>query len=77
MNFRIRVVKNIGDWSEKCFGTPGTEFKVKNGSFRDRNCFKWDNDLVPFNDFNDVEEINQYFGANDYWQTIFEEVNEE
>ncbi len=74
MNFKIRVVENIGSWSKRLFGTPGTILVVTNGSFNDLDDFEWDYDDNPFSN---IDEINEFFGEEDQWNTIFELVVEQ
>lgn len=55
--YRIRVIENIGEESEKTFGCVGTEFEVRtNGyidQFTDKNGFRWD----LFDGFESYEKI--------------------
>lgn len=73
MDFKIRVVENIGNWSEEIFGKAGTVLVVNNGEFFDLEGFLWNNDCEPFKN---IEEINTLFNERDFWQTEFELVEE-
>ena len=72
-DFKIRVVENIGEESLGVFGEPGREFEVVNGEFYDLECDTWNNDGDVFEN---VGDINGYFGQQDSFQTVFELVDE-
>jgi hypothetical protein len=74
MNFKIRVVDNIGEWSVESFGVPGTEFHIVDGRFTDLSNLHWENIFCPYNN---IEVINKFFSEDDEWQTVFELVEEE
>jgi hypothetical protein len=73
MNFKIRVVENIGAYSYRKFGSPGSILRVIDGVFKDKESSIWTNDGEKYND---PEDINKHFSEKDEWQTLFELVEE-
>lgn len=74
-NFKIRVVKIIGDCSVDVFGSIGTVFEVKNGVFKDKEGFTWTNDGELYKS---VEDINNQINKEDCsFRTRFELVKEQ
>lgn len=72
MNFKIRVVENLGVESKEAFGETGTILDVANGSLRDNEGFDWNNN------FKNICEIHDYFnnGKLDWYKTKFELVED-
>lgn len=75
MNFKIRVVENIGCYSGICIGPVGAIFNVIDGKFQDIMGYQWSG--ISITGFNDVAEINDYFEFTDNYATKFELVEEE
>lgn len=73
-NFKIRVVENIGEDSDRCVGPIGSIFEVKDGTFRDIQRFPWGNDEEGFSN---ISQINEYFSYAEGYETEFELVEEE
>jgi hypothetical protein len=76
MNFKIRVVENIGGDSQAAFGPPGTVLEIKDGTFTDLEGYEWDNKSLLYEDISDIIShfSNQYPG---WYSTAFELVEEE
>jgi hypothetical protein len=75
VNFKIRVVENVGRYSEESFGKPGNVLDVKDGLLKDLEDFIWSNNKELFGS---IETINGRFGstlAKD-WRTEFELVED-
>lgn len=70
MNFKIRVVENIGEDSQLTFGVPGTINEVTDGVLQDIEGFKW------YGGFGGLNDINEFFNQS-YFKTVFELVEEE
>lgn len=76
MNFKIRVVENIGEDSIENFGVPGTEINVVGGEFKDLLNYHWCKDGKCFQN---IQEVNEYFNQDDgatWFNTVFELVEE-
>lgn len=77
MNFKIRVVENIGDDSIYTFGAPGTVLEVENGTLEDMEGYVW------CGEFKTLDDIHKYFDKSgipdidNCFKTIFELVEEE
>lgn len=76
MNFKIRVVENIGQDSQSAFGPPVTVLEIKDGTFTDLEGYEWDNRGLLYLDISDIISHfrNQYPG---WYNTVFELVEEE
>lgn len=70
---KIRVKENIGKESFYEFGGVGTEFTVRNGMFTNLRSMVWSewskHECT-------IEALNEYFGVEDQYQTVFELVEE-
>lgn len=64
MDFRIRVIENIGKDSEEQFGPPGTILDVVHGEIISLNGVIW-------GCFENVQDINNYFSEKDEYETVF------
>ena len=74
MNGKIRVVENIGPYSEEAFGLDGSVLTVIDGMLEDIEEFMWTKDFdIPFSD---LDDINKFFATADEYQTVFELVEE-
>lgn len=71
-DFKIRVVKNIGESSIETFGKKGTLFYVSDGIFADMQGDLW-GDTRRFLNIND---INNFFLDEGEFETVFELVEE-
>lgn len=60
MEFKMRVVRNIGIGSESSFGKPGTIHIVRDGEFTDLNETEWC--INP----NTVEHLNNWLSTTSY-----------
>ena len=69
MNFKVKVVANIGSDSAYFFGKVGTIHEVKNSILVDLLDNRWIAD--------NIEHINEKFGINGRMQTLFELVEED
>lgn len=68
--YKIKVVENVGDYSERTFGKPDTILQVDNGTLKDINGKEWDK--LP-----NIEEVNKelyYFEI--LYKTRFKLLNE-
>jgi hypothetical protein len=74
MNFKIRVVENIGEYSEEIFGPVGFTHTVHKGGFHDLNGNKWSDGKKGFSN---TDEINKYFADYACYNTVFALVEEE
>lgn len=74
MNFKIRVVENIGCYSGTCIGPVGTIFNVVDGKLQDIMGYQWNN--IDDTGFDNVKEINNYFTLVDCYSTKYELVEE-
>lgn len=77
MNFKIRVVENIGEDSIKSFGVPGTVHNVCYGKIVGDDDSSWTNDGKYYEN---IQEVNNHLGNRyrvEEWQTLFELVEEE
>lgn len=73
-NFKIRVVENIGKYSESTFGPAGSILSISDSEFRDLDGYDWYDTLdQPVN----IKNINNCFSDVDEFQTKFELVEEE
>lgn len=71
MNFKIRVVENIGTSSKITFGSPGITLEVENGTLIDTEKYRWQED------FENIKEINEYFKCGiGLFETEFELVGD-
>ena len=50
--YKIKVVENIGDYSERTFGSPDTVLQVQDGILKDINGKEW-------NELANIEEVNK------------------
>lgn len=64
MDFKIRVIENIGEDSEKQFGPLDTILDVVAGEIRSFNGVIWGN-------FENIQDINNYFSEEDEYETVF------
>lgn len=74
MNFKIRVVENIGSDSVNAFGHVGNELSVQYGALEDLEGYEWNNCNSLLHD---IEEVNEFFSEDDSYQTVFELVESE
>nr|DAH73497.1 MAG TPA: hypothetical protein [Caudoviricetes sp.] len=72
-SFKIRVKEILNGGGEECFGEVGNIFKIKDGQFFDLDGYKWSNDGEGFEN---VEQVNDYFGENKDFGAKFELVEE-
>jgi hypothetical protein len=73
VNFKIRVVENIGVHSLFVFGEPGTVFEVLDGEFRDKKHHLWNQGGLKYRGF---KEVDKDFSVIDEFQTKFELVED-
>lgn len=59
MNFKVRVVENIGRNGESLFGDMGTVLDVVNGHIIDKTGSKWNRSDCDV--FKDIQSLNNYF----------------
>lgn len=74
MNFKIKVVENIGSDSRVIFGDIGSIRAVTDGVLYDNDGFGWSNNGALFHN---IEEVNAYFEDEDEYQTVFELAEEQ
>lgn len=73
MNGEIRVVENIGPYSEDAFGHEGDALMVIDGEIEDNEGFPWRGNC---DGFKSIEHVNEYFATADEYQTVFELVED-
>ena len=73
MNGRIRVVENIGSYSEEAFGLDGAVLTIIDGVLEDIEGFPWSGNCSGFKD---IDHVNDYFATADEYQTVFELVED-
>lgn len=69
-NFKMKVVRNIGEYSERNVGKVGTIIEVIDGEFPDPHLpeHPWSNNNNCFRTF---EQVVKYFSEDDEYETIF------
>ena len=72
-SFKIKIKEILNRGGEDCFGKVGNVFKIKDGKFFDLDGYKWSNDGKGFEN---IEQVNDYFGENKDFGAKFELVEE-
>lgn len=75
MNFKIRVVENIGRYSQDAFGKTGTVMQVTNGILTDFEGFQWGSHGITIRDIEGINKRLKHRSCD--YKTVFELVEEE